>query len=1058
MLRLAGQGAGSVSDARRALLWKVWRVEHKALARVGKWTLLCLVAALVVALEMRTSWLQSRILTAVARRLSFQLHAGPSPVLLAPARGPYDRRLGYEQLHSFQSRLLAAGFNISAQARPSPLLQQIRELTLFPVYTEKSQAGLRVLDLREQPLFNRSCPERVYSRFEDIPPLVVKSLLFVENRELLDARGLTRNPAVEWDRLAKAVVDLGVRRVMPGHPISGGSTLATQLEKVRHSPEGLTSSVPEKARQVASASLRSYLSGENTQGARRRIVLDYVNSLPLASLPGYGEVTGLGDGLWAWYGADFAAVNQLMTMPWNGNSEPGRLREQALAFRQVLSLLLAVRKPSNYLLRDRQGLDARVDGYIRLLAEEGVIGPRLRDAALLVHPIARYRLPNTAPPGFAGRKASDSVRAELLRLLGLDSAYELDRLDLTVKTTLDAPSGDAASRILKQLTDPRFAAAAGILGERLLTPDGLGNVIYSFTLYERTPGANLLRLQVDNLDQPLNVSQSTKLEMGSTAKLRTLVTYLAAVAELHARYTAAPPGPDQVLHPRDQLSQWAIEYLAAAPDKGLPAMLEAAMVRTYSASPGEAFFTGGGLHAFSNFDSKHDGRIMTVREAFQQSVNLVFIRLMRDLAHYHAYRRPGIAPGILQDPDDPRRTPYLERFADLEGRQFLRKFHGKYRGQNPETALRNLLSGLVPAPRRLAAIYRSVKPRATPAEFAAFLAAQPAARNLPPQAAAELYAAYGPDQFDLNDRGYLARVHPLELWMLEYMSRRPQADLGEILTASAAERQEAYRWLFNRNRKHGQDTRIQTLLEVDAFEEMHRQWRRLGYPFPALVPSYATAIGSSGDNPAALAELIGILQNDGLRYPSMRIRQLHFGARTPFETVMRRQPAAPERVLNPWVAVRVRQELLGVVASGTGRRAYRAVVLGRGQTVPVGGKTGTGDNRLHIYGAHGLELGSRAVNRTASFVFFIGDRFYGSVMAYVPGAEAESYHFTSALPVQVFTKLIPAIRPLLEPPPHTAVPAQVAPELQLSSLPSVAPTRLPPAGPSIASTSRERSP
>jgi hypothetical protein len=54
------------------------------------------------------------------------------------------------------------------------------------------------------------------------------------------------------------------------------------------------------------------------------------------------------------------------------------------------------------------------------------------------------------------------------------------------------------------------------------------------------------------------------------------------------------------------------------------------------------------------------------------------------------------------------------------------------------------------------------------------------------------------------------------------------------------------------------------------------------------------------------------------------------------------------------------------------------------------------------------------VNRTAAFVFFIGDRFFGTVIAYVPGTQAAKYRFTSALPVQVFRHLVPALRPLLE--------------------------------------------
>jgi hypothetical protein len=50
---------------------------------------------------------------------------------------------------------------------------------------------------------------------------------------------------------------------------------------------------------------------------------------------------------------------------------------------------------------------------------------------------------------------------------------------------------------------------------------------------------------------------------------------------------------------------------------------------------------------------------------------------------------------------------------------------------------------------------------------------------------------------------------------------------------------------------------------MEAFVEIHTAWKRVGYPFGYLVPSFATAIGSSADRPAALAELVGIILNDG---------------------------------------------------------------------------------------------------------------------------------------------------------------------------------------------------
>ena len=57
------------------------------------------------------------------------------------------------------------------------------------------------------------------------------------------------------------------------------------------------------------------------------------------------------------------------------------------------------------------------------------------------------------------------------------------------------------------------------------------------------------------------------------------------------------------------------------------------------------------------------------------------------------------------------------------------------------------------------------------------------------------------------------------------------------------------------------------------------------------------------------------------------------------------------------------------------------------------------------------------VDRTATFVFFLGDRFFGTITAYVPGAIAANYHFTSAIAVQLLKAIQPQLEPLLRSPP-----------------------------------------
>ena len=395
------------------------------------------------------------------------------------------------------------------------------------------------------------------------------------------------------------------------------------------------------------------------------------------------------------------------------------------------------------------------------------------------------------------------MRARLSSLLGVPALYDLDRLDLTAHSTLVEPAQESVTRLLRSLRDPAIVQALGLKGLHLLDDRGdPARVIYSFTLYEKTAGANRVRVQTDSFDQPFDINAGARLDLGSSAKLRTLISYLEVVAALHA--WLAPLGPDELraieVHRRDHLTAWAVEYLGRARDKGLRPMLDAAMERRYSANPGEGFATGGGLQVFHNFEPEEDARIMSVREAFRSSVNLVFIRLMRDIVSYHLYREPESIGRILEDPADPRREAYLTRFADREGSEFIRQFYRKYQGKTTPEALDLIIGGIRPTPPRLATILRSVNPEASVEDLRALLSARLPDVTLSDEAVAALHVKYAPDAFSLMDRGYIARVHPLELWLLDYLRAHPGASLTDTLRASAAERQEVYGWLFKTSR------------------------------------------------------------------------------------------------------------------------------------------------------------------------------------------------------------------------------------------------------------------
>ncbi|MBC9072761.1 penicillin-binding protein [Thauera sp. CAU 1555] len=944
-----------------------------------------------------------------------QIRARPGVAAVYPAHGPFDRRLGYARLPRFIERLGARGYELTHQAYFSAALFDYASRGYFPPYREKTRAGLRIDGCRAERLYAFDYPFAEYRSFDEVPRVVADSLLFIENRDLLDATRPWLNPAVDWKRFGLALFSRAARVVDEELDAPGGSTLATQIEKYRHSPDGVTPEPREKLRQMVSASVRAYQGGRDTLPARRQVLLDYLNTVPLSAAPVHGEVHGLGDGLWVWFAADLATVNRLLAAP--PADDAGTLAAQGLALRQVLALMIAHRRPSWYLGRGREELASLTDAHLRLLGEAGLVGVRLRDAALSA--TLRFRDPYRDPPlqAVASGKGATAVRNRLAALLDL-LLYELDRIDATVTTTLHRDLQAAVGSWLLALHDPDTARERGLAGERLIDPARARDIHYSFTLFERAPGGVRVRVQTDTTEQPFDINEGSKLELGSTAKLRVLATYLEIVAELHARFAPLPADAlrEAPVDRQDILGRWARDYLLAAADRSLPAMLDAALERRYPANTAELFFTGGGVHAFGNFRREDEQRIPTVREALQASINLPFVRLMRDIVRHAMYQVPGSTARLLEDDGDPRRAEYLARFADREGQAFLRRFWRKYQGKSADDMQAVFLDGLRPTADRLAAAWRYLNPQASADAFALFMRERLEGVRLSESRLATLYQRYAPGRLDLPDQGYVARVHPLELWLVGYLSAHPGAAFADAVAASEQERQAVYRWLFGTRARSAQDRRIHTMLEVEAFLDIHQRWARLGYPFEHLVPSLATALGSSGDRPAALAELMGIIVNDGVRLPNLRVDTLRFAAGTPYDTAFARRAAAGERVMRSEVAAALRNALSEVVEAGTARRLAGSYRLDDGSSLAVGGKTGTGDNRIVTTDARGQARGAGvALNRTATFVFFLGEHHFGTVTAYVTGPAAARHRFTSALPVSVLRELAPVLLPHIAP-------------------------------------------
>lgn len=957
--------------------------------------------------ETSTGILESHLLSHWAKGMTFYIQPGPASGVVFPRGGPTDVRRGYTRIPEFTRALEGRGFRVAEQARFSPALAMAARFGISPPYRETAVAGLAIEGADGSDLFEATDRTSGFESYQEIPPVVARSLLFIENRELEKGASRWSNPAIDWGRWTKAVLVYSARRV--GLPLraEGGSTLAVQVEKYRHSEDGRTGSPVEKLRQVLTASLRVYQEGPDTREERHHILVDYLNSVPLGATRARGEIFGLNQGLSVWFGLD---PSRVMSQIRSGKTVAVRAR----AMKHVLALLCAVRAPSRYLTEDREALERRADAYAGLLAKEGIydadFAERVRATRLsfVKRPVASARADHRIP---LTSKATSRIRIDLEKALAVRGLYDLNRLHLNVETTVDAGLQRETENLMARFGDSSYVASHGLMGEHLLSAGDPRRVIYSVLLCERTSGRNEVRVHADNLRGPFDVNEGMKMSLGSTAKVRTLVHYLEVVEKLHQEISGLDRAElaDYERGARDPVTLWACETLRENPVMPAESLLTRAVERTYSANPDELFFTGGGLHAFVNFDDLDNGRRMTVRDAAARSTNLVFVRLIRDLVRYHEARLPYSAERVLSGQDSLRRRSMLTEIIDEESRSTLDRAYRVYHGLTPDESLEHLLGTRSHAPRPLAILYLAWHPAAPAESLGAWLRGHSDCDSA--LATESLMKMYGSGKLGLEDYAYLLGKHPLEVWTAGVLAGTPALTRDQLMREGEDARRLASGWLFRTRNRRAQDLRLRARFERDAFAAMTPAWRRLGFPFQRLVPSYATAIGSSADRPAALAQLMGIIVNEGQDLPAQRIHRMVFAAGTPYHTALEAETPSGRRLLSPEVARTAHAVLSQVVDSDTGT-AHRLKDLfhdAAGKPIPMGGKTGTGDNRFVTYGRGGGILSSRVVNRTAAFTFFIGDRYYGVITASVYGSRAGDYSFTSALPLRFLESLAPAI-------------------------------------------------
>lgn len=964
-------------------------------------TIIIVIFVVVGWYETQFSIVQSRLLKNFSDSLFYSLEASSSDRIVYPRQGPFNIQRGYTRIPEFIDRLSAQGYQISKQTRFSDNLLKLAEWEIMPPYREPAVAGLIIKSKADIVLLNTTKSPRVYDDFHEIPELVVNTLLLLEDRKLTKPAAPSSNPVVDWKRLYRAAALYGINQMGIKVPREGGSTLATQLEKFRYSAEGKTKNPIDKLRQMAAASIKVYSNGYNTHNARKNIIIDYLNAMPLSATPGFGDVYGLGQGLYAWFGKEISDINRSL-------KSMTLTKQKIEAYKQILTLLTAIRAPSYYLRGNYRALETRVNLITRLLEEEGIIGSRfaslLRETKITLNPLVAEQL--NIDPTF--RKAVNLTRNTLGQRLNIPRYYELNKLFLEANTTIDALLQTSVMELFDQLKEDTFLEKNGLKKVRLLKRGDPKRVIYSFLLYEKTGLGNKLRVLIDNEADDFDLNTGMKLDLGSTAKLRTLVHYLEIVHELYEAYHGQGYGNQKRLLGRsDPITQWVSAKFQRKPETTIEDLLTNALEKKYSANPGEKFFTGGGIHRFRNFNPKDNNRSISVREATIRSVNLVYIRLMRDIVKFHRARLPYDTNAVLKDQDSPLRREFLKQAAEEEAKTFLTKFYRKYRLKKKHQIIEDLLTTRSNSLRHLTILYFAWHDEPNREELTEWLLSHSDEFN--PDHLNALWKAYKNPNLTLSDFGYLLGKHPLELWSAGKIIKHAKIDWSTFWDISTKARQQTSQWLFKTRNHRAQINRLMTRIERDAFSRMTSYWQKAGYPFSSLVPSYATALGSSADRPEALANLVGILFNHGVKRPTILIEKLQFAKYTPYHTVLEKQQQDVKRILPETVAKAVVKVLQDTVHKGTARRVSGAFKSRDGASVFVGGKTGSGDNRIKTFDTRGNLIASRPLNRTATFVFVIGNRFFGVITAHVRGESAGNYGFTSSLPVALLKHLAPTI-------------------------------------------------
>ena len=957
-----------------------------------------------------------------------------------------------------------AGFQVDKETHLvlTPQAKKLFDMGIFPFnhYQGKAFSGLKIMDRHKKIVYQYQHPNQ-FKDFQHISPFILKALLVWENDKLRhlvfdkNKDDAELNYLIEGPRMIKSASEYVQYKITGEGSYSGGSTLMTTLEKITNTPGGRTHSITDKINQMIGAGIHLYGgstdissasgsgSGYESDNGRRvkKALVDFLNTVPMAGGPkSYaGELLGFGAAYYAWFGYTIDELNEQL------KSKDRQARSQA--YKNICSLIVAIRRPSQLLLAP-EAVARQANVLLSRLKKKQLINSALYVKARAMKPEWRPQKNHRLKLDYALHREASSARNHYTHLIRQAVARKsgkaeskkinlqtVDNMPVAIEMTTDSQLEKDIRGILDDMYTGVAQKSPFVQGRQKgllqsLSLDELKQIQYGVIVLEIDAQRHWKILANTDTQSKVvyNPAKQGRFQWGSTAKLRVLVNYLmiihdeALLLQQELLSSTFKDSGSKQYKQSSLLKEYSkssvtikrllASYLKKYPQSSMEQILAWAMSRRFSANPDSKFLTGESWHQFHNYQKSDDRKNPNLWQMTTESINLSFVRLMREVVDYYIDQSGYDKIAILTDKKNSVRKKIIDNSVKQEEAVYLDGLNFFIEG------IQSSFSDFALADEKtikehLAEETLDEKKEVTNREIIIRAREFVKTMNLPVDKDSEnkSYNSAYSKELEKYRRltSWFKRITDYEKkWLLarvrQQHSRYSEPESDALTVEQARIIEQTSNWL--RTSKFWIKNTLYTHMERQAFSKgVTPAWQKLGYPFK-VSPSYAVVLGSSGDTPMSLIELAGTLLNDGLHEKNISsIERIILAPGSEFETPFKIE-YQQERIIPRAIAIVVRKAMAGVLQKGTAVFASRHPLMRYVQS--AGAKTGTGDNRYN----------QKPINRSAAVLSVLDSgegkaKYAICITMSVTEGDIERYNFTSKVPVRILSRIADHLSPIV---------------------------------------------